>query len=148
LQQLAAATQRPQTVADATSPEFRVSTKGVHSNPLPIEKTMNLQITAVTELDGDSGRAQFVSFNFPNTLIWAIKSTARDAQAAILIVQTRSSRESPWDKVATWLSSPSDERAIGSLVRFGEADDQGFARPEPSEVRCCRMWTTSFAVLR
>jgi hypothetical protein len=55
----------------------------------PIERTMNLQITAVIDpADQRSrmknrrggGRAQFVSFNFPNTLIWAIESTARDGR--------------------------------------------------------------------
>jgi hypothetical protein len=48
---------------------------------------MNLQITAVIDLVDrrqrmkirrGSGRAQFVSFNFPNNLIWAIESSVRD----------------------------------------------------------------------
>jgi hypothetical protein len=47
---------------------------------------MNLQITAVIDLADrrqrmkirrGSGRAQFVSFNFPNNLIWAIESSVR-----------------------------------------------------------------------
>ena len=51
---------------------------------------MNLQITAVIDpadrrqrvkIRRGSGRAQFVSFNFPNNLIWAIEST-EDMQIA------------------------------------------------------------------
>jgi hypothetical protein len=51
---------------------------------------MNIQITAVIDLVDrrqrmkirrGNGRAQFVSFNFPNNLIWAIEST-EDMQIA------------------------------------------------------------------
>jgi hypothetical protein len=52
---------------------------------------MSLQITAVIDLvdrrqrmkiQRGSGRAQFVSFNFPNNLIWAIESTGHMQIAA------------------------------------------------------------------
>jgi hypothetical protein len=52
---------------------------------------MNLQITAVIDLVDrrqrmkirrGSGRTQFVSFNFPNNLIWAAESTGRMQIAA------------------------------------------------------------------
>jgi hypothetical protein len=86
---------------------------------------MNLQITAVIDLVDQrprmkirrgSGRAQFISFNFPNNLIWAIESSARDGRQSQpghtrrCVVRATAQSDIPRSK--STLSAPGDRQGI------------------------------------